>query len=106
MKLIKLTKNEDDKYNLLINHINIVNFDSGSLYLPKCTALEKLTILFTCKGTFKINGNGKKLKLGSMSDYQVEICPGTPGYETQPTFIHCDDSWFVFANGCIAYPEN
>ena len=105
MKLIKIIENDIKEYDLIINYINIITFDKGLLNLPATDELSKLTILFKEKGIFTIKAGGRKIKLGCCSDNEVSIRPGDPGFDTQPTLIHCDNTWFILSMGNFIYPE-
>lgn len=105
MKLIKIIENDIKEYDLIINYINIITFDKGLLNLPATDELSKLTILFKEKGVFTIKAGGRKIKLGNMIDEEVATRPGEFGFNTQPTFIHCDNIWFILSTDNFIFPE-
>ena len=106
MKLIKIAENDSMEYDyLLLNYINIITFSAGTLILPKTTELGQLTILFKERGKFKIKAADKKINFGSEIFCEGMINPGSAGFDTQPTFIHCDDLWFLLSPGLFVLNE-
>ena len=101
--LLRKTENDNKEYRLLLNHINIITFNNGILHLPQTNELGQLTILFKCKGEFTIKAEGKKFQLGNCIDEEVYTEPGSPEYDTQPTFIHCDNLWLILSAGLFCF---
>lgn len=108
MKINKIVRNKEKIYLLEKDSINVISFDEGELVLPYCTKIEKLQILFQNKGIFKIySQHFFPICLGNDEATEAITMPGTPSFDTQPTFIFDDDlrKWFCVTSGNLILKE-
>ena len=100
-------------YYLKEDCINIIDFDQGDLIFPKLDRLCMIQLAFVNAGEFNLVCDGKdhfcreKFLLGTKYYKKISTCPGTPGFDCQPSFmyIHKKNKWFVLSQGQFVIDE-
>ena len=100
---IILEKNEEHKYNLVANGINIIKDSYGDLYFPEGKELSQLQIIFTQQGKFNLYWNA--LEVGLTQTEKFTTYPGRRGYDVNPSFILIDNKWVYIGMGNFELPE-
>lgn len=110
MELNEIKNSRSNVYFLKENCINIINARKGNIILPDVENLCQVQIIFFREGEFEIysNGKSKDIKIGTMKGKTIIHNPGTPGYDTQPSFVYnkTEDTWMIISIGIINFKDS